>query len=52
MSAAIGLVRRWGLSWLLLGGLTLLSIYPFVFVTFTAFKTKKAYAADPVGPPW
>lgn len=52
MSAAIGLVRRWGLSWLLLGGLTLLSLYPFVFVTFTAFKSKKAYAADPVGPPW
>jgi ABC-type glycerol-3-phosphate transport system permease component len=52
MSATIGLVRRWGLSWLLLGGLTLLSLYPFIFVTFTAFKSKKAYAADPVGPPW
>lgn len=52
MSAAIGLIRRWGASWLLLGGLALLSLYPFVFVTFTAFKSKKAYAADPVGPPW
>ena len=55
MSAALttfGLVRRWGLSWLLLGFLTLLSLYPFVFVIFTAFKTKKAYTADPVGPPW
>ena len=48
----IGLIRRWGLSWLLLGGLTVLSLYPFVFVIFTAFKSKKAYAADPVGPPW
>ena len=45
-------VKRWWLSWLLLGSLTLLSLYPFVFVTFTAFKSKRAYAADPVGPPW
>lgn len=52
MSAAVASIKRWGLSWLLLGGLALLSFYPFVFVTFTAFKSKKAYAADPVGPPW
>ena len=45
-------IRRWWPSWLLLGFLTLLSLYPFVFVTFTAFKSKRAYAADPVGPPW
>jgi ABC-type glycerol-3-phosphate transport system permease component len=45
-------IRRWWPSWLLLGFLTLLSLYPFVFVTFTAFKSKKAYAADPVSPPW
>ena len=44
-------IERWGLSWALLGGLTLLSLYPFIFVSFTALKTKKAYAADPVGPP-
>lgn len=51
-TGTIGLIRRWGLSWLLLGGLTVLSLYPFVFVIFTTFKSKKAYAADPVGPPW
>jgi len=45
-------IKRWWPSWLLLGFLTLLSLYPFVFVTFTAFKSKRAYAADPVGPPW
>jgi ABC-type glycerol-3-phosphate transport system permease component len=45
-------IKRWWPSWLLLSFLTLLSLYPFVFVTFTAFKSKKAYAADPVGPPW
>jgi ABC-type glycerol-3-phosphate transport system permease component len=44
-------IRRWWPSWLLLGFLTLLSLYPFVFVAFTAFKSKRAYAADPVGPP-
>jgi ABC-type glycerol-3-phosphate transport system permease component len=42
---------RWIPAWLLLGFLSLLSCYPFVFVFFTAFKTKKAYAADPVGFP-
>lgn len=45
-------IKRWWPSWLLLSFLTLLSLYPFVFVTFTAFKSKRAYAADPVGPPW
>lgn len=45
-------IKRWWRSWLLLSFLTLLSLYPFVFVTFTAFKSKRAYAADPVGPPW
>ena len=45
-------IKRWWPSWLLLSFFTLLSLYPFVFVTFTAFKSKRAYAADPVGPPW
>jgi ABC-type glycerol-3-phosphate transport system permease component len=45
-------LRRWWAAWLLLGILTLLSVYPFVFVSFTALKTRRAYAADPVGPPW
>lgn len=45
-------LRRWWAAWLLFGVLTLMSLYPFVFVTFTAFKTKRAYAQDPVGPPW
>lgn len=49
---SIDTIRRWWPSWLLLGLLTLLSLYPFVFVTLTAFKSKRAYAADPVGPPW
>lgn len=47
-----GAVRKWWLGWLVLGVLTLMSLYPFVFVGFTAFKTRRAYAADPVGPPW
>lgn len=46
------LIQKWALAWAFLGFLTLLSIYPFVFVTFTALKTRRAYAADPVGPPW
>ena len=50
--SSIDKIRRWWPSWLLLGFLTLLSLYPFVFVTFTAFKSKRAYTADPVGPPW
>lgn len=45
-------LKRWWLAWIFLGTLTLMSLYPFVFVTFTAFKTKRAYAQDPVGPPW
>ena len=45
-------LRRWWAAWLLFGVLALMSLYPFVFVTFTAFKTKRAYAQDPVGPPW
>lgn len=45
-------LKRWGPSWALLGLLSLLSLYPFIFVTFTAFKSRRAYAADPVGPPW
>ena len=44
-------IRRWGLSWLVLGVLTLMSIYPFVFVTITALKTRRNYASDPVGLP-
>jgi multiple sugar transport system permease protein len=44
--------RKWWAAWLVLGILTVLSIYPFVFVAFTAFKTRRAYASDPVGPPW
>ena len=51
-AGTLSLLKRWGVSWALLGTLTLLSVYPFVFVTFTAFKTKKAYAADPIGPPF
>jgi ABC-type glycerol-3-phosphate transport system permease component len=46
----IGL-RRWWAALLLFGFLTLMSLYPFVFVIFTAFKTKRAYSRDPVGPP-
>ena len=45
-------LRRWWLAWLVLGALTLMSLYPFIFVGFTAFKTRRDYAADPVGPPW
>jgi ABC-type glycerol-3-phosphate transport system permease component len=52
IASAAASLKRWGLSWALLGLLSLLSLYPFIFVTFTAFKTRKAYAADPVGPPW
>jgi multiple sugar transport system permease protein len=44
-------LRRWALPWLVLGVLTLMSIYPFVFVTITSFKTRRNYAADPVGLP-
>ena len=44
-------LRPWVPAWLLLGSLSLLSCYPFVFVFLTAFKTKKGYAADPVGLP-
>ena len=44
-------ITRWAPAWVLLGFLSLLSCYPFVFVLFTAFKTKKSYAADPVGFP-
>jgi ABC-type glycerol-3-phosphate transport system permease component len=42
---------RWIPSWLLLGFLSVLSLYPFIFVLFTAFKTRKGYTADPVGFP-
>ena len=45
-------LKRWWLAWLVLGALTLMSLYPFVFVTFTALKTRRDYAADPVGPPF
>lgn len=49
---AVGLaLRRWGLSWMVLGALTLMSIYPFFFVTITSLKTRRNYAADPVGLP-
>ena len=44
-------LRRWALPWLVLGVLTLMSIYPFVFVTITSLKTRRNYAADPVGLP-
>jgi multiple sugar transport system permease protein len=44
-------LRRWALPWLLLGVLTLMSIYPFVFVTITSLKTRRNYASDPVGLP-
>lgn len=44
-------LRRWGLSWMVLGALTLMSIYPFFFVTITSLKTRRNYAADPVGLP-
>lgn len=44
-------LRRWGLSWMVLGVLTLMSIYPFFFVTITSLKTRRNYAADPVGLP-
>jgi multiple sugar transport system permease protein len=49
--AAWRLLRKWWLAWLFLGTLALLSIYPFVFVLFTAFKSKIAYARDPIGFP-
>lgn len=45
-------LRRWWAALLLFGLLTLMSLYPFVFVIFTAFKTRRDYARDPVGPPW
>jgi ABC-type glycerol-3-phosphate transport system permease component len=44
-------LRRWALPWLVLGVLTLMSIYPFVFVTITSLKTRRNYASDPVGLP-
>ena len=34
-------IKSWWPSWLVLGLLTLLSLYPFVFVTFTAFKIQE-----------
>ena len=52
MTELLANLRRWGAAWVALGILTLLSLYPFVFVTFTAFKTRRDYASDPVGPPW
>ncbi|MCB9992139.1 MAG: carbohydrate ABC transporter permease [Hyphomicrobiaceae bacterium] len=42
---------RWWAAWLVLGVLTAMSIYPFVFVLITAFKTKIAYNKDPIGLP-
>lgn len=52
MSALREALGKWWAAWLTFGILTALSIYPFVFVVFTAFKTRRAYASDPVGPPW
>lgn len=42
---------RWIPSLGLLGFLTILSVYPLIFVTVTAFKTAKDYAANPIGLP-
>lgn len=42
---------RWIPSLGLLGVLTVLSVYPLIFVTVTAFKTSKEYAANPIGLP-
>jgi ABC-type glycerol-3-phosphate transport system permease component len=42
---------RWAPSLGALGVLTLLSLYPFIFVAISAFKTTKNYAADPIGLP-
>lgn len=42
---------RWAPSLAVLGTLSLLSLYPIVFVAITAFKTTKDYAADPLGLP-
>ncbi len=51
VGGAAGRPFRWAPSLILLGALTLLGLYPFVFVTITAFKTTKNYAADPLGLP-
>jgi ABC-type glycerol-3-phosphate transport system permease component len=48
---ALVALRRWGLAWLVLGVLALMSIYPFFFVTITSLKTRRNYASDPVGLP-
>jgi ABC-type glycerol-3-phosphate transport system permease component len=42
---------RWAPGWLLLVVLTVMSIYPFVFVATTSFKTTRNYARDPLGLP-
>jgi ABC-type glycerol-3-phosphate transport system permease component len=48
---AAGSPLRWSLPFAGLSVLALLALYPFVFVTITAFKTAKEYAADPLGLP-
>lgn len=42
---------RWAPGWLLLVVLTATSLYPFVFVATTAFKSTRNYARDPIGLP-
>lgn len=50
-----GLVRRKKIrlvpAWMILAGLAASTIYPILFVAFAAFKTRPAYARDPVLPP-
>lgn len=42
---------RWVPSLGILGILTILSVYPLIFVTVTAFKSAREYAANPLGLP-
>jgi multiple sugar transport system permease protein len=51
VAARQGPLLRWAPGLILLGLLTISSLYPFVFVATTAFKTTRNYARDPIGLP-